>query len=208
MAVPEPSSEPGLDARSQPATDGPAGDPGAELVEWVDIDGSVIEVVTRERLRAEGLRHRCTYVAVLTTDDALVVHQRADWKDVYPSYWDLAFGGINGVGEPWDDAARRELAEEAGIEGVELAPLGSIRYDADDGHIVGRVYLARYDGPLACPDGEVVAVDRVPLAALDGWLANREVCLDSLQEVLPLVRATVAEAATGSGNGPGRTAGS
>lgn len=186
------------------ADSGPAADPGAELVEWVDVDGAVIDVVTRERARAEVLRHRCTYVAVLTTDDALVVHQRADWKDVYPSYWDLAFGGITGVGEPWDVAARRELAEEAGIEGTALQELGPVRYDAHDGHIVGRAYLTRHDGPLSCPDGEVVAVDHIPLADLDRWLDGRPVCLDSLQQVLPLVRAAV----MGPGNGPGEARGS
>ncbi|MEM9134507.1 MAG: NUDIX domain-containing protein [Actinomycetota bacterium] len=178
-------------------------DPAAELVEWVDADGSVIDVVTRERVRAETLRHRCTYVAVLTTDDDLIVHQRADWKDVYPSYWDLAFGGITGVGEPWDEAARRELAEEAGVEGTELVPLGPVRYDADDGHIVGRVYLTRHDGPLSCPDGEVVATGRVPLAGIDRWLEGRRVCLDSLQLVLPLVRAAVEGAGNGADEAPG-----
>ncbi len=194
-------------AAGDPVSDADArrgADPGAELVEWVDTDGAVIEVVTRERARAEVLRHRCTYVAVLTSDDALVVHQRADWKDVYPSYWDLAFGGITGVGEPWDAAARRELAEEAGIEDTDLQELGPVRYDAADGHIVGRAYLTRYDGPLSCPDGEVVAVDRIPLADLDRWLEGRPVCLDSLEQVLPLVRAAV----TGSGNGVGESRGS
>lgn len=166
-----------------------ASDPGDELVEWVDVDGTVIEVVTRKRVREETLRHRCTYVAVLTEANELVVHQRADWKDVYPSYWDLCFGGISGVGEPWEQAAQRELAEEAGIIDAELIPLGEVFYDEDDGRIVGRAYLTRYDGPLDCPDGEVVAVDRIPLDQLDQWLADRPVCDDSKLLVLPLVLA-------------------
>ena len=165
-----------------------ASDPAAELVEVVDENGDVVDVVTRQEVRAHNLRHRCTYVAVATTSDDLVVHQRAAWKDVYPSYWDISFGGISEVGEPWDDAAQRELAEEAGIVGVDLIELGPVFYDDIDGRIVGRAYLARYDGDLSCPDGEVVAVDRVPIRAIDRWLEGRDVCPDSLQLVLPLVR--------------------
>jgi isopentenyl-diphosphate delta-isomerase len=163
-------------------------EPGSELVEVVDGDGRVLEVVSRERLRAEMLRHRCTYVSVVTSTDDLVVHQRARWKDIYPGYWDVCFGGVCGVAEDWDVSARRELAEEAGINGQELVQVGPMTYDADDGHIVGRVYVVRYDGPITCPDGEVVAVDTVPLASLDDWLEGRQVCPDSLEVVLPLVR--------------------
>lgn len=172
----------------EPPTPGPA----AELVEVVDRSGRVIDVVTRETVRAGNLRHRCTYVAVLGGDGRLVVHRRAAWKDVYPSYWDVCFGGITGVGERWEAAARRELAEEAGVTGVELTELGPVSYDEDDGRIVGRVYVATYDGELGCPDGEVVAVDRIPIGDLDRWLDGRQVCPDSAQLVLPLVRAHAA----------------
>ncbi|MDG1088200.1 MAG: hypothetical protein P8P20_10715, partial [Acidimicrobiales bacterium] len=66
----------------------------AQLVEHVDEDGAVIEIVTRAEMRARTLRHRSVYVAVLDSDDRLLVHKRADWKDVFPGAWDLAFGGI------------------------------------------------------------------------------------------------------------------
>ena len=164
-----------------------AGDPSSELVEVVDPDGTVIDVVTRREVRVGNLRHRCTYVAVVTSDGELVVHQRADWKDVYPSYWDVAFGGIAGVGEGWGEAAERELAEEAGVRGVELVDLGPVAYDADDGRLVGRVFLATHDGELHFDDGEVVADDRVPVGEIDGWLDGRDVCPDSRLIALPLV---------------------
>ena len=157
-----------------------------ELVEHVDAEGRVIDVVSRAQMRAGLLRHRCTYVAVVDSAERLVVHQRADWKDVYPSWWDVAFGGICGVGEHWDEAAARELKEEAGLQ-VELEHLGSRNYEGDDGAVVGRVYLARTDAEPSCPDGEVVGIDRIALADLDTWLPGRSVCLDSLAVVLPFL---------------------
>lgn len=167
------------------------GSAGAEPVEVVDEQGGIIDVVTRAEVRAGNLRHRCTYVVVLDQEGMVVVHQRAPWKDVNAGYWDLCFGGICGVGEDWESSARRELAEEAGISGVELQELGPVSYDEDDGRIVGRVYLAHHAGAISCPDGEVVAVDRVHGARLDDWLAAHPVCRDSVQLVVPLLRSVL-----------------
>jgi isopentenyldiphosphate isomerase len=86
-----------------------------DLVDVVDADDRVVGQATRARMRAEGLRHRAVYVVVRTSDDGVVVHRRAGWKDVYPGAWDCCFGGVLDAGEGWEDAAARELAEEAGI---------------------------------------------------------------------------------------------
>ena len=151
----------------------------AEPVEVVDEAGEVLEVVTRAQMRARRLRHRCTYVVVVDLDGRLVVHQRAAWKDVWPSRWDVAFGGVVGVGESWDDAAVRELAEEAGIE-AGLQRLGGGTYDDEHVSVLGQVYLARHDGPFTFADGEVSRSDRIPLAEVEAWIADHELCPDSL----------------------------
>jgi 8-oxo-dGTP pyrophosphatase MutT (NUDIX family) len=130
------------------------------------------------------VRHRACYVAVLTSGGELVVHRRADWKDVYPGYWDVCFGGVLGAGEAWDEAAHRELREEAGID-VPLELLGIVSWEAPDARLNGRVYLARSDGPFTCPDGEVVEVATVALPVLDEWVRAHDVCPDSVDLVLP-----------------------
>jgi len=157
-----------------------------ELVDLVDEDDRVLEVVTRAEMRARGdrARHRACYVAVLTTGGELVVHRRADWKDVYPGWWDLCFGGVLAAGEGWDDAARRELREEAGID-VRPELLGIDRWQAPGVRLSARVYLVRSDGPFTCPDGEVVELATVPLPALAGWLEVHDVCPDSVDLVVP-----------------------
>lgn len=184
-------------------------DPGQQPVEVVDADGTVLSVVRRSEMRADNLRHRCTYVAVVVGqppdsvinrspsdrdrplrfdhDTELWVHQRADWKDTNPSFWDLAFGGVCDVGEPWQAAAERELAEEAGVTGVPLVELGSCRYEDSITRVVGRVYLTWWPDEPACPDGEVVAVDRVRLGLLEEWLDNHPVCRDSATVVPPVL---------------------
>lgn len=167
-------------------------DAGAELVEVVDVDGEVLDVITRAELRRRGraARHRCTYVVVLRSSGAVVVHQRAQWKDVYPGAWDLAFGGICDVGEGWGDSARRELTEEAGITGgVDLVDLGQVTWEAPGAALLGRVFVVHHDGPLDPADGEVVAVEEVRAADLRTWMAARPMVEDSPAVVLPLLDA-------------------
>ncbi|NNF53875.1 MAG: NUDIX domain-containing protein [Acidimicrobiales bacterium] len=162
--------------------------PGEEMVEVVDEDGIVIDVVSRAEMRAGVLRHRSTYVAVVRPDDRLVVHRRADWKDINPGYWDIAFGGVAGVGESWPMAAERELAEEAGVVDVPLTDLGRGAYDAEDGHIVAALFLARTDKRIVPEDGEVVEIGEVPLSDLDAWARSHNVCGDSMALIAPFLR--------------------
>ena len=162
-------------------------EPFDELVDHVDADGTVIDVVTRGRMRAETLRHRCTYVFVVRASGNLVVHRRAEWKSVYPGYWDLAFGGVCGAGEDWRPAAARELAEEAGVvvdPGL-LIDLGEVRYDEHDGHIVGRAFRLDTEAVLRPADGEVVEVAEVPIDELPAWMEGRSIAADTRRAALP-----------------------
>jgi len=161
--------------------------PGEELVEEVDVDGAAIRVVTRAEMRAGRLRHRATFIAVVDSQGRLLIHQRSPLKDIWPSRWDIAAGGVAAVGESWQQGAQRELAEELGIDAtVEL--LGSGRYDGDDAHLVAAVFVAHHDGEVRFADGEVVVARWVLRAELDDLIATTEFCPDSIQLVMPLVK--------------------
>src|ERR1044071_4876993 len=87
-----------------------------ELVDVIDDAGQVVRVVTRAEMRAQRLPHRCVYILVFNAQGELFVHERTATKDVYPSYWDVCVGGVLASGEEFDSAARREAAEELGVE--------------------------------------------------------------------------------------------
>lgn len=157
----------------------------SELVEEVDEQGRVLRVVTREEMRAGRLRHRCVYLLVVDAG-RLLVHRRSDDKDVFPGFWDVAAGGVVGAGESWDDAATRELAEELGVAGVPVRPLGDVAYEGAGCAVLGRVYLVESAGPFRFADGEVVEARWADRAAVDALLATERVCPDSASVALPL----------------------
>jgi isopentenyldiphosphate isomerase len=158
--------------------------PEQELVDALDDDGNVVGTVTRGEVRADNLWHRSVFIVVVNATDEILVHRRAEWKDLWPDRWDIAVGGVVGAGEPWELAAARELAEEIGVS-VELGYLGEDVYADDEVREVARVYHARTEGPFTFADGEIVEAAWVPVAQLREWLATRAVCPDSVALVLP-----------------------
>jgi isopentenyldiphosphate isomerase len=160
-----------------------------ELVDVIDQHGAVVGVATRAQMRAGNLRHRTVIVAVRTGDDRYVAHRRAAWKDVWPSRWDVCFGGVVGAGEAWEQAAVRELAEEAGV----VVPVEDLRF-VSEGTFEHpevkercRLYLVRSDGPFSFDDGEVEAFELVPRSELRAWCDRHELVPDSEAIVVPLL---------------------
>ena len=158
-----------------------------ELVEVVDEFDRVVEIVTRRRMRAENLRHRAVYIIVTDSTDRLLIHRRSDAKDMWPGRWDIGAGGVVGVGEPYETAARRELVEELGIVPETLESLGPCAYADADVALIGRVYRVRHDGPVDFADGEVVEVTWVSRSELDERRCRVPFVPDSMATALPLL---------------------
>jgi isopentenyldiphosphate isomerase len=159
-----------------------------EMVDIVDHDDNVLYQCTRKEMRAQVLRHRAVFIAVVNSAGELLIHQRSAMKDLWPSWWDLAVGGVVSAGEGYDDAALRELDEEVGIAGVPLVELGVGTYSDEEVSLVGRCFMVKYDGPLVLRDGEVVAIEWVSQKELAQRLAERDFLPDSKALVLPALQ--------------------
>ncbi len=154
--------------------------PADELLEVVDEKDHVVGVVPRREMRDRRLLHRCTYVLVLNAARDLYVHRRTDTKDIYPSFFDVTAGGVNAVGESYDDGAAREVEEELGVS-VPPQFRFRFRYSGPDGEAWGAVYDVVWDGAIRWQPEEVVWGAFLPFDEVDAMIAREPFCPDGLE---------------------------
>ena len=128
----------------------------SEIVALVDRTGAVIGSAERAVVRRENLLHAATAVLVRDPAGRIYVHRRSPAKDWAPSHHDAAAGGIMAYGEQPAASAARELAEELGVTGADLRPLGLNVYEDDTTRCVEHCYETTWSGPVMHADGEVV----------------------------------------------------
>ncbi|MFC5910550.1 NUDIX hydrolase [Streptacidiphilus monticola] len=86
-----------------------------ELVERVDKEDRVLAVVERgEAIRRQWL-HRVATTVCRDPEGRFLVHRRPDDDSRFPGQLNWLLGGAVNVGESYEGAAARELAEEIGV---------------------------------------------------------------------------------------------
>ncbi|GAB2753912.1 NUDIX domain-containing protein [Salinifilum aidingensis] len=141
-----------------------------EQVAVYDPSGCAVGAAPRERMRREGLWHAAAFVLVRSrTGRAVYVHRRTADKDVYPGLHDCWAGGVVAAGESPDQAARRELAEELGIDAQPEFAFRSVHVNGTV-RLHGFCYEARWDGPVRHQPEEVAEGWWMPLEELRGRL--------------------------------------
>jgi isopentenyldiphosphate isomerase len=128
----------------------------SEIVALVDRSGAVTGSAERSVVRRDNLLHAATAVLVRDPTGRIYVHRRSPDKDWAPSHHDAAAGGVMAYGEGPAVAAARELAEELGVTGAELRPLGLNVYEDGTTRCVEHCYETTWAGPVTYADGEVV----------------------------------------------------
>ncbi len=92
-----------------------------EIVDRVDFDDKIIGVTSKEEAHEKGYFHRVAAVFVFRSDGKLLVQLRTKAKN---GLLDHTVGGHVRKGELYDDAVKREMKEEIGIE-PDLRPVGT-----------------------------------------------------------------------------------
>jgi 8-oxo-dGTP pyrophosphatase MutT (NUDIX family) len=87
----------------------------SELVEHVDEHDRVLGVVERDEAVRENWPHRIAATICVDRDGRILVLRRAETLSRFPGHYDVMVGGAVDVGESYEEAAVRELAEELGV---------------------------------------------------------------------------------------------
>ena len=126
-----------------------------ELIDIVDDDDNIIRQATWDEMHKKGLTHRSANVFVFNSKGEIFVHKRAKNLALYPGIHDVKMGGIAKAGESYEDAAKRELKEEAGIENTKLNYLFSFKFRGKQNNNNRKVFKCVYDGKMKLQKEEV-----------------------------------------------------
>jgi isopentenyldiphosphate isomerase len=144
-----------------------------ELFDIVDEQDQVIGQALRSACHGNpALVHRVAHVLVFDRGDRLLLQKRSMNKDIQPGRWDTSVGGHLDPGESYLMAARREMREELGIEGIPLTWLyaSKIRNEIESENV--STYLARYDGEVHFAADEIDEVRFWSAAEIDAALGT------------------------------------
>lgn len=135
-----------------------------ELVERVDDQDCVLGVVSRRQAVREGWLHRVAVTVCRDEGGRIIVTRRSDQLSRFPGFYEVVVGGAVGVGESYERAAARELAEELGIHAQPRLLFTFINRSGLSPHWLG-VHEAVVPNAVAADPDEI---------AWHGWLTEPE----------------------------------
>ena len=126
------------------------------------VDASDVELGTAPKLDAHcdgGALHRAFSIFLTNARGEILLQRRADGKYHTPGLWTNTCCGHPRPGEATEEAARRRLREEMGVD-CELTHLFTFTYRAELGaglseHEIDHVFVGRFEGAPAPDPAEV-----------------------------------------------------
>ncbi|MEU9192894.1 NUDIX hydrolase [Streptomyces hundungensis] len=141
-----------------------------ELVERVDEQDRVLGVVERGDAVRQGWLYRMAMVLCRDAEGRYLVHRRPESAARFPGQYSWLVAGAVGVGESYEEAARRELREELGVD-APVRPLFTFLCDGE----LSPYWFAVYEAVVA----ETDIVADASEVAWHGWLSG-----DRLREAM------------------------
>jgi isopentenyldiphosphate isomerase len=127
-----------------------------EFVEVVTEEGEIIKSLPRSEVHGNpALIHRVVHVLVFNKSGNLFLQKRSLDKDVAPGKWDTSVGGHVNLGESLEDAVKREMEEELGIQSCGHEFLYSYIHSNPYETELVYTYSCIYDGKIVIQQDEI-----------------------------------------------------
>ena len=129
------------------------------LITIVDKNNNVIGTARRQDTQRKGLWHRIAIVYISNSQNEIYIQKRSPKAESSPSMWDHSAAGHVDADEIPENAAKRELKEELGINSNRLTYISTYKTQRKSGkRIFNRywhLYCLTYDGKINLQEDEV-----------------------------------------------------
>ena len=147
----------------------------------VDLDDEVIGFASKQQAHSgEGTTHRAFSIFLFDNCNKLLLHERSQFKPLWPGFWTNSCCSHPRRGEDILSAASRRLQEELGVEG-RLEFVYKFHYRAKYLEVGSEdencsVFLARLspDQELSVNPEEISNIRWMTLEEIDHWISNEK----------------------------------
>lgn len=145
-----------------------------ELLYRVSPDDQVEGSVERSRAHQEGILHRAGIVFLQRSDRSILIQHRSPSKSIFPDCYDASAAFHVTYGESYEQAAVRELQEEAGVS-AKLTFLGKFRHrDPPEDQFVG-VFTGSSDALIRTDPSESTGYEFLTKEGIDTLVRSARV---------------------------------
>ncbi|HEY2626652.1 MAG TPA: 16S rRNA (adenine(1518)-N(6)/adenine(1519)-N(6))-dimethyltransferase RsmA [Candidatus Udaeobacter sp.] len=143
-----------------------------ELFPVVDKMDRILRQAARSEVHGDNLRHRAVHILIFNERGELYLQQRSRRKDRHPLLWDSSAAGHVMAGKGYDEAAKRELQEELGIN-VPLKKVLKLSASPQTGQEFISLYRGQLRGNITPNRSEIENGAFLPPTTINGWVAAR-----------------------------------
>jgi isopentenyl-diphosphate delta-isomerase type 1 len=125
-----------------------------EVIDIVNENDEVIGKGDREEVHGK-FPHRTVHIFVINSKGELYIQKRSLKKKNFPSYWDSSSSEHVISGETYEEAAKRGLKEELGIDASNLKFILELSPSELNHKEFIRLYVCRYDNEMKLDRNEI-----------------------------------------------------
>ena len=148
-----------------------------QLLIKVTPDNEISGYETKENCHAgEGILHRAFSIFIFNDNKELLLQKRSNLKSLWPLFWSNSACSHPHKGESYDEASKRRLKEELGID-THLQYLYKFQYQAKFNELGSEnelcaVYIGKENGAIKVDPQEIVQWKYISIEQLNESIKN------------------------------------
>lgn len=135
----------------------------SELLSVVDRNDNFLKEEDRKTVHNSDQWHRGVHILLVNSKYEILLQVRSPTKDKFPNCYDCSVSEHVKAGESFENAAKRGIKEELGLENIPLKKLVKLRmnYGSHD-NMITEVFEINFDGELKLDESEISKIIFVP----------------------------------------------